>query len=393
MISRRAFLRTSAAVGAVGFTHVPRMDAAAQQSPEEVAVIEPYWREVRAAFALDPAVVNLDTASGSPSPQSVHDAFKQHLDASNRNPSQFRARMEPKAAEVRLALAQELGCDAGSVTLTSQGDPVRLALQGLELKPGDEIITTDDASPAVSEWDHRVRREGLELKRVQLPAPSTASELVQRVMSALSPRTRVLHVSHVGHATGQLFPVRDISRAARSRGITTIVDGSQAAAHVAVGLTELECDFYAARLDTWMMAPQGSGFVYARRAGDAAFDDAAVQPLAARLAIAEAVTFNRAVGSERKSARLRYLTMRWINGLRSRPQVRILSSLEAGETIGIGAFAVNGFAPAAIAGALREKHGILVAVAEAAQAVRVSPNVYTSVEEIDRFVAAVRSLL
>jgi isopenicillin-N epimerase len=392
MISRRAFLRTSAAVGGVGLAHVPRMDAAAQQSAEEVAVIEPYWREVRAAFALDPAVVNLDTAGGSPSPQSVHEAFKQHLDASNRNPSQYRARMEPRAADVRLALAQELGCDARRVTLTSQDDPVRLALHGIDLKSGDEIITTDEASPALSEWDRRARREGIALKRVQLAASSTASELVQRVMSAITPRTRVLHVSHVGYSTGQLFPVRDVSRAAQSRGITTIVDGSQAVAHVAVGLTDMECDTYAARLDTWMMAPHGTGFIYVRRAG-VAFGEAAVQPLAAQLAIAEAVTFNRAVGSERKSARLRYLTMRWINGLRSRPQVRILSSLEAGETVGIGAFVVDGLSPAAVVNALREQHGVLVGVVEAGQVVRVSPNVYTSVEEIDRFVACVRALL
>ena len=425
--TRRAFLQASAAASAAGVaSSAVRLEAVstagaalAQQSAEEVAVIEPYWREVRQAFALDPVLINLNNGNSSPSPQTVHEAFKRHLDDTNRLPVHYRTLIEQRFDEVRRELATEFGCEPAELAFTRNAtEALHIAQLGLQLQPGDEVITTDQDYPRMLWlWDQRARRDGIVVKRVQFPVPATAADLMQRFESAITPRTRVLHFCHVTNTTGQLFPVRELSRLARSRGIVSIVDGAQAVAHVPFQLRDLECDLYGTSLHKWLMAPHGTGFLYVRRdtiervwplyaaldsmRGDIRkFEEIGTHPAAARAAIAEALTFHRAVGSERKAARLRYLTMRWVNGLRSRPQVRILSSLEPNETWGLASFAIQGVNAATVVPAMLEKHRIVVSAAVTQgvpgpvldySGIRVTLNIYTSIEEIDRFIDAIRS--
>jgi selenocysteine lyase/cysteine desulfurase len=366
--------------------------ASAQQSAEEVAVIEPFWREVRQQFTLDPVLMNLDNAGGSPSPVTVHEAYKRHLDQVNRLPAHYRAHFEAQITDIRRDLAQELGCEPPELTLTGGTEaPLGLAVMGIELGEGDEVISLDRGeSRAQWMWDQRARREGIAVRRVELPTGATRADVLARVQAVVTPRTRVLHFAHVT-TTGQLLPVGDLGRMARPRKIVTVVDGGQAVGQFPFALRELECDVYAARLDAWMMGPQGTGLLYVRSGVDVQRPDPimAGSEAAAVAALAEALTFHRAVGPERKAARLRYLTLRWVNGLRSRPQVQIVSG-EPMTTWGLGAFTINRLPAPAVVTALREKHSIVVSHDAA---VRVSPNVYTSVEEIDRFIAAVRSLL
>jgi selenocysteine lyase/cysteine desulfurase len=368
-----------------------RAVASPQQSAEEVAVIEPFWREVRQQFMLDPVLMNLDNAGGSPSPVTVHDAYKRHLDQLNRLPVHYRVRLAAQSADITLDLAQELGCESSEFTPSGIAEePLHRAVAGVELREGDEVISVDLESAAQWLWDQRVQREGIVMRRLELPASTTLADALARAQAAFTPRTRVLQFPHVTGA-GQLLPVRELGRVARLRSITTIVDGSQAVGQFPFALRELECDVYTARLDTWMMGPQGTGFLYVRSGVELRGPEPTTpgSAAAAIAALAEAITFHRAVGPERKAARLRYLTMRWINGLRSRPQVQIVSG-DPVSTWGLAAFNINRLPAPGIVTTLREKHGIVVGNAGG---VRVSPNVYTSVEEIDRFIAAVRALL
>ena len=426
MFSRREFIRTSAAAGAAAVSRPVSLDAlaaagvqAGQQSAEEVAVIEPYWREVRQTFTLDPSLINLNNGNSSPSPRTVHEAFKRHLDDTNRLPVHYRTLLEQRFDDVRREVATEFGCDATELAFTRNAtEALHIAQLGLELQPGDEVIATDQDYPRMLWlWDQRARRDGIVVKRVQFPVPATAADLIQRFESAITPRTRVMQFCHITNTTGQLFPARELCRLARSRGIVSIVDGAQAVGHIPFQLRDLECDLYGTSLHKWLMAPHGTGFLYVRREGierlwplyaaiDSMrgdirkFEEIGTHPAAARAAIADALTFHRAVGADRKAARLRYLTMRWINGLRSRPQVRILSSLEPNETWGIASFAIQGVNAGAVVPAMLQKHNIVVSAAVNQglpgpvldySGIRVTPNIYTSIEEIDRFVAAVRA--
>src|SRR5262249_47686487 len=138
---------------------------------------------------------------------------------------------------------------------------------GLDLKPGDEVVTTNqDYGRMLDTWEQRVKRDGIKLTKISFPVPAPSlSSLKDRIEQAITPRTRVIHFCHITNLTGQMFPVRDISRMARSRGIQTIVDGAHAFGHFPFKLSDLECDYYGTSLHKWLLAPVGTGFLYVRR--------------------------------------------------------------------------------------------------------------------------------
>ena len=429
MWTRRSFLRLSGAVGTSGLVARPHgLDAVtaataavAGQSPADVARDESYWRQIQQTFAVDRTLINLNNGNSSPSPQIVHDAFKRYLDFSNQLPAYYRGLLEEQMAAVRRQLADEFGCDADELAITrNTTEALHIAQCGLDLKPGDEVLTTDqDYTRMLWAWDQRVRRDKITLTRIQFPVPTSGDDLVRRFEQAITPRTKVMHFCHMTNVTGQLFPVRDLSRLARSRGILTIVDGAQAVAHAPFTLRDLECDFYGTSLHKWLMAPHGTGFLYVRReniskcwplmptldsvrADVRKFEEIGTHPAAAAAAIPEALAFHQAMGAARKAARLRHLTMRWIDALKADPRVTLLSSLEPGRTWGLATVSIEGISAPALAQFLFDAHRIVVA-AEVSQTLpgpvfdyqglRVTPNVYTTLAEIDTFVAAMKDVL
>src|SRR5438445_4344454 len=179
-------------------------------------------------------------------------------------------------------------------------------------------------------WDQRMRRDRIQVTRIQVPVPTTQQDLFERFERAISPQTRVLHFCHITNLTGQLFPVQRLCRFARQRGITSIVDGAHAVAHFPFSIRDLEADYYATSLHKWLCAPVGNGFLYVRKENVARtwplhaasarqgsdirkFEEIGTSPAATHAAISEAIAFHQAVSDERKAARLRYLTMRWAN--------------------------------------------------------------------------------
>lgn len=427
--SRRGFLRFSGRAGAAAWAAAGiDLDAIAQAgssiahlSPQDAARDARYWKTVRSAFRLDRRLINLNNGNSSPSPIPVHDAFTRHLDSSNILPVHYRERLKETLGGVRQQLAETFGCGDDEIAFTRNATEALQAVQGgLTLSPGDEVLTTDqDYTLMLWAWEQRVRRDKIAVNRIQFPVPATAAELTSRIERAITPRTKVLHICHVTGTTGQIFPVRELSRLARQRGIFTIVDGAHGAGHLPFALRDLECDAYGTSLHKWLMAPHGTGFLYVRKdridrvwplhaeipgmEGDIRkFEEIGTHAVAAWAAIADALAFNRAIGAERKAARLRHLTLRWARALETHPRVTLLSSLEPGDTCGIASFEADGLNAQDIVRTLREKHGILVAAEENQghpgpvfphQAVRVTPQIYTSIDEIDVFVRAMTSIL
>jgi selenocysteine lyase/cysteine desulfurase len=340
MWSRRAFLRLSSALGTAALSARPlgleaviaATASVADRSPDEAAQDESYWREIQQAFAVDRTLINLNSGNSSSTPRGVEEAFKRYLDFSNQLPVYYRGLIEQNFERVRRQLAEEFGCDAEEMAMTRNAtEALQTAQCGLDLRPDDEVVTTDqDYTLMLWAWDQRARRDKIKVTRIQFPVPTTGDDLVTRFERAITPRTRVFHFPHITNTTGQLFPVRDLCRLARQRGILTIVDGAQAAAHFPFSLRELECDVYGTSLHKWLMAPHGTGFLYVRREsigrlwplhaeldslrGDIRkFEEIGTHPAAARAAIADALLFHQAIGADRKAARLRYLTLRWAN--------------------------------------------------------------------------------
>jgi selenocysteine lyase/cysteine desulfurase len=395
--------------------------AVADRTPEDVAADELYWREIQQAFSLDRTLINLNNGNNCPSPRVVHEAMKQYLDMANMLPAVYRAQIDRGFEGVRRALAKEFGCDADEIAFTrNASEALQIAQNGLDLNPGDEILTTEQDYPRMlTTWDQRMRRDGIKVTRLQFPVPTTGHDLFQRFETAITPRTKVLHFCHITNLSGQFFPVQRLSRLARERGLLTIVDGAHALAQFPFKLRDLEMDYYGTSLHKWLLAPTGTGLLYVRRDRIAQtwplqaapgrddrdirkFEAIGTHPAGIRAAIAEALAFHQAIGAERKAARLRYLTMRWANALRSNPRVRIHSSLEPGETWGLATVGIDGVDSRALAQFMMDRYRIVVSAIVAGdlpgpqypyQGVRVTPNVYTTLEEIDTFTEAMQDVL
>jgi isopenicillin-N epimerase len=429
MWTRRTFLRATSAVGAAawavgrnGLEEVSAASAAvADRAADEVAKDETYWREIQQAFTLDRTISNLNNGNSCPSPRVVHEAFKRYLDISNQAPVYYRGQIERNMETVRRRLAAEFGADPEEIAITrNASESLQIAQDGLDLKPGDEILTTHQDYPRMlTTWDQRQRRDKIKVTRIQFPVPTTQDDLYQRLESAVTPNTKVLHFCHVTNITAQLFPVQRLCRMARQRGITTIVDAAHSVAHFPFKLSELECDFAGTSLHKWLLAPHGTGMLYVRKDkiestwplqavaerqnGDIRkFEQVGTGQAAPKAAIAEALAFHQAIGAERKAARLRYLTQYWASQVKDLPRVKIYTDLAPGQSWGIAYIGIDGIQARALNDFLWNKYRIIGQAMTAGaypgqqydyQGTRISPNVYTTLEELDTFVGAIKDVL
>jgi selenocysteine lyase/cysteine desulfurase len=422
MLDRREFLRFSGAVGLGAVTHrlngIEEIQAAAaavaQQTPQQIAQDEFFWREIQSAFALDRTISNLNNGNSCPSPRVVMDALRRYFEFSNQAPVRYRGQIEQNLETVRRELAREFGCDIEELAITrNASESLQIAQCGIDWKAGDEVLTTDQDYPRMMQtYEQLVRRNGIKLTRISFPVPTTADDLVQRFEAAITPQTRVLHFCHITNLTGQLFPVQRLSRLARERGLISIVDGAHAAAHFPFKLSELECDYYGTSLHKWLLAPHGTGFLYVRRERIAStwplqaatanqannirkFEQIGTNPAGVKASIAEALAFHQAIGADRKAARLQYLTHRWADRLKVNPRVKIHSSMETDQTWGLALVGIEGIPAAQISTFLWDNYRIIANAVNRQDynGVRITPNVYTTLQEIDTFSEAMERIL
>ncbi len=423
--SRRAFLRLCGVLGTAAYaakaSGLERVEAASQsvadRPPMEVAKEEFYWREIQLAFKLDRSLINLNNGFTCPSPRVVLESVFRYMDMINMLPVHYQGQVAANVQTIRRRMAAEFGCDPEEMALTrGASEALQIVQNGIDLKAGDEVITTEQDYPRMlTTWDQRMRREGIKVTRLQFPVPTTQDDLYQRFEKAITPRTKVFHFCHITNLTAQLFPVQRLSRLARSKGIVTIVDGAHALGHFPFKLRDLECDAYGVSLHKWLLAPIGNGCLYVRKEMipkfwplQAApeqqdndirkFEAIGTHPWAIRAALGEALAFHQAIGAERKAARLRYLTLRWANALKAQQRIKILTDLsEPAQAWGVAAVYIDGIDVRALARFLMSKYRIIVVPLVGGappnsvfdyQALRVSPNVYTTLEEIDTFVMA-----
>ena len=431
MQNRRSFMRlTGGAAGAAFATARYGIDEVAAltqraagggRTPEQMAADEDYWREIQFAFSLDRTLINLNNGNSCPCPTVVREAWKRYDDWGNQAPVYHRGMTERNIETVRRKLAEEFGADPEEIAITrNSSESLQIAQNGIDLKPGDEVLTTEqDYGRMLTTWDQRVRRDKIKLTRVDFPAPTNGEDLIGRLTRAITPQTKVMHFCHITNQSGQLFPVRQLADIARARGILTIVDGAHAGGHFPYKLSELGMDYYGISLHKWLLAPMGTGLLYVRKerigptwplqAAPATrdtdirkFEEVGTQPIGPKAAIAEAIAFQRAIGIERKAARLRYLTMRWANALRGEKRIRIHSNLAEGQTWGLACVSIDGVDSAKLVQHMWDKHRIIVVsighdnpddAAMSYRALRITPNIYTAPDEVDTFVDAMKGVL
>jgi isopenicillin-N epimerase len=416
--TRRSFLASMG--GAAAALPVFRASAAGRlreawtiggtRAPEALADDEAYWSTIQRAFDADRTLVNLNNGGCSPAPSHVLEAMIRDLRFSNELPVEHMWRvLEPRAESVRRDLAHDFGCDPEEMAITrNASESLETMILGIDLKRGDEVIVSNQNYPRMlTTWDQRVRREGIVVRSVSFPVPPPSpARIVEAFAAAIGPRTRVIEVPHITNLTGQIMPIRDLVRLARPRGIEVFVDGAHAFAHFPFTRDDLECDYYGTSLHKWLLAPIGTGFLYVRKERQRAlwplmaapasldndvrkYEEIGTHPAANHNAISAAIAFHRAIGAERKIARLRYLRDRWAKRLVSEGagRVKILTPLDSPDGAGICLVSVEGIEPDKLGGWLYGKHRIITTpiLHPEFSGLRITPNVYTTIDEIDLF--------
>jgi len=419
MQSRREFLGALPvmAVAAGVFLEPARLALAADRvsdlnawsgSPEELARDESFWAEVARAYTVDRSLVNLNNGGVSPAPAMVQEAVKRHLDYANSAPPAYALWrvQDPQREGVRKRLARQFGCDPAEVALTrNTSESLQICQFGIDLKAGDEVLTTDRDYPRMlTTFKQRERREKIRLKMFSMKGlEEDPGGIVERFRENITPRTRLILVCHMVFYNGQILPLKEIVAMARRRNVPVLVDGAHALAHFNFTLADLDCDFYASSLHKWLGAPHGTGFLYVRRskipsvwplmaadekkdADIRKFEEIGTHSVAHYLGIAEALTFYQGIGPARKEARFTYLRDYWARRILEHDRARLKTSLKPGFACGIATVDIDGIDPGALSAWLWKEHRILTTSVKHPEfkGLRVSPNVYTTLEELDR---------
>lgn len=384
-------------------------------TPQQVATDEDYWSVIQNSFSVTRGIINLNNGGVSPSPRIVTEALVRYIwqqeDATAYTMWQI---LEPQSETIRTGLAELFGCDREEIAITrNASESLEILLMGMDFKPGDEILTTTQDYPRMlTTLRQREQREGLVLKLIKIPIPpKNLSEIVKAFEKGITPRTRLILIAHQVNITGQITPVKAVCEMARARGIETIVDGAHSFAQFDFKQKDLGCDYFGSSLHKWLYAPKGTGLLYVKRDKIAKiwplmaaeskqsndirkFEEIGTHSAAPRLAIGEALLFHNGIGGKRKEARLRYLSRYWMNRLKDVPKVSFNTSFDPAQSCAIANVNIEGVDPTAIGSYLFNKHRIFTTpiIHEEFRGIRITPNVYTTLGELDRFCNVMESI-
>ncbi len=421
MTDRRTFVKSLAGAGVSlpmmrenAFSQMFKANTiAGTRSAQAVAEDELYWAHIQQSFDADRTMINLNNGGISPTPSHVLEQLFRDLRFTNELPVEHMWRvLEPRMESTRRDLAREFGCDPEEMAVVRNASEANeIVIFGLDLKRGDEVLLTNQNYPRmITSWQQRERREGIVLKQISFKVPPPSDEyIVEQFRQAITPRTKVIEVTHITNLTGQILPVRKIVDMARPLGIEVLVDGAHAFNHFPFKRDDLNCDYYGTSLHKWTLAPIGTGFLDVRQAkipqvwslmgsgaGNQAnirkYEEIGTHPQANFNAVSAALAFSRGIGADRKIARLRYLRNRWAERLlASSDRVEVLTPLTGEKSGAICMFNVKGIDPGKLGGWLLDKYKIVTTpiVHPEFMGIRITPNVYTSVDEIDTFGDAV----
>ena len=430
-LTRRELLAASAGLAAV--TALPTAEAQVVTVPNMPTSARELWQWVRTQPMLDTQVAYLDVASGGPTLRAAMASEYRAREAQSLGLVNAATRWTEETNRLATRFAAFLGCDADELLFTrGAGEALGLAIAGLDLAPGDEIITTTREHPAaLSPWLVQARRREIVVKQIELPAPLTGPEQPLGLFAgAVTERTKVIAFSHVQHDDGAVLPVKELSAFARQKGILSIVDGAQALGMVEFSMHDLGCDLYATCCHKWLSGSHGTGALYVRREvldklwpveprgldsvppvftptdADGNTDvPAALHKLGnivphawpALRGVEAALEFQQTVGRGKIEARIRELAIYARLRLQQVTGIEMLTPARPGLWAGILTFRAPGKQAIDLASAIERSHRAHVRVVrfpnDAGGALRLSPNIFSTHDDIEKLVQGLQLAL
>ena len=382
---------------------------------EQAATDEDYWSVIQQAYTVNPNLINLNNGGVSPSPKVVQDALEKYNRFINEGPSYYMWRILDQGREpLRDKLAELAGCDANEIAVNRNAtEALNTVIFGLNLKAGDEVIGTKQDYPnMINAWRQRASREGVIYTQISFDFPiEDDATIVKAFEKAITPKTKVLHITHMVNWSGQLMPVKKIADMAHAKGIEVLVDGAHSFGLIDFKIPDLGADYFGTSLHKFLSAPIGSGMLWIKKdkikniwplvcndkpgSDDIRkFETLGTRSFPIEQAIGEAINFHNAIGSKRKQERIHYLKNYWASAVKQNPKVKIHTSLNPKYSCAICGVSVNGMTPAELDSQLFNNYKIHTVgiVWENISCVRVTPHVYTKLKDMDKLIRSINEI-
>jgi selenocysteine lyase/cysteine desulfurase len=416
---RRSFIRQTAALLGTAALHQHSLAAFPGVRPQAWSAAphpddEDFWRQIRQAYAASPTIVNLNNGGVCPAPRATLDALDYYNRMCNEAPSYYMWRILDQDREpLRYNLARLAGCDPEELAINRNAtEALNSIIFGLDLRRDDEVVLSRyDYPNMLNAWRQREKRDGIRLVWIEdIPLPcEDADQLVQAYTARFSERTRLVHLTHVINWNGQILPVRRIADAAHARGIEVLVDGAHSFALLDYRIPDLGADYWGTSLHKWLCGPFGSGMLWIKKekipkvwsllSNDKPdgpdirkFESLGTRSFPVEMAIGYSLDLHNLIGTRRKQERLHFLKNYWMQGVQDVKGIRFFTSQLPEFGCAIGNFALEGAKGTDIADRLFRDwkiHSVAIEW-EKINGVRITPNVYTTTDELDKLVAAIR---
>ena len=397
------------------FTPVSTAAEGKRTAPYDFSNEEEFWKRIRQDYALKPEYINLENGYYNIAPIPTLNKFWEHVKEVNYQGSYYMRTVQwANKKRVASRLAALVGCDADELIITrNTTESLDLIIGGFPWQKGDEAIFAEQDYGAMQMHFKQIsERYGVVNKVISIPNhPKSDEEIVSLYEEQITPNTKLIMVCHMINITGQILPVRKICEMAHSYGVEVMVDGAHCIGHFKVDIASLDCDYYGSSLHKWLSTPLGAGMLYVRKThipkiwpllaehkrephDISRLNHTGTHPVHTDLAIDNAMDYLELIGLERKENRLRYLQRYWSEALREEKSVRINTPREPERSCGIGNVGITHMKPAVLAKTLLEEFNIFTVAIDYAnvQGCRITPNVYTTTEELDHFIEAMKGL-
>jgi len=423
MNNRRSFINKLGVLSAAAITSnifqpafskniLRELEKAGGKTALELAGDETFWYTVQQSYSNPTNFINLNNGGVSPAPRIVADAMKMNYDQCNQAPSYFMWRILDVGREpLRRKLARVAGCDKEELAMQrNASEALETVIFGLDLKAGDEVVLCKKDYPnMMNSWKQREKREGIKLVWIDLALPmEDEAAIVKKYTDAFTSKTKVVHITHLINWTGQKMPVRKIADEAKKRNLEVIVDGAHSFAHFDFKIQDLNCDYFGTSLHKWLGAPVGTGFLYVRKEkikklwplfGCAEtqendirkYENLGTRPFFIEQAIDKAIDFHEMIGISRKEERLVFLKNYWMEKVKDIPKVKLHTSFKKEFGGAIGLVSIEGKKPVELEAFLLNNYRIhtVSVVYEDISGLRITPNVYTSIAQLDMLVEGI----